>query len=238
MKKLCKLLVLLSMMFLLCACGSSKDGESDDVMSESTVDSTEEQAETSQEQEMQEDPATVPETPTETPEEPIATAAPEKTPQAPSETDSNFVVDVSAIATIEELETHITEHIEGIIASLYSDWEALSQEIDSYEKYCKNQSVVSDFYEKVMDETEQMCIIIYEYSAVYARMILDSDMSDEDKYDCIEGINKFIYDDICELINDEIYEDLLGDMHDYYYGMSGGNNCSSNGAYPQVASRF
>ncbi len=215
MKKRYTILALLSMIFIFCACGSSEAVDSDRVVEENATVSTEVAGEPT---EVPEEPTAVPEETQEVPEEPTKTPKePEKEPQAPSGMSSNFSVDVSDITNIEELETRINEHMESLISALYADWEALSIEIDTYEKYCENPAVVSDFYKNVIDETEQMCIILYEYSAIYARMILDSDMSAEDKYDCIEGINKFIYEDICDLINDDIYEDLLDDMNEYFY---------------------
>ena len=78
------------------------------------------------------------------------------------------------LITLDELEVRIEEHLTSIIDSLSARWKALSAEIDTCEKYCDNTEKVSAFYQTVVTETEQMCIMIYEYRAVYARMILDS----------------------------------------------------------------
>ncbi len=132
-------------------------------------------------------------------------------------TDSLCSVNLEGITTLDELEVRIKEHLDSAINSLASQWETLSAEIDTYEKYCENTEAVSSFYQTVIDETEQMCIMLYEYSAVYARMILDSDMSADDKYDAVDGINDCLYDKACDEINDEIYEGILDDMNDFFY---------------------
>ncbi|MBQ4648518.1 MAG: hypothetical protein IJB76_05090 [Clostridia bacterium] len=121
------------------------------------------------------------------------------------------------ITTLEDLESRIEEQLANSITSLESRWEALSVEIDTYDKYCDNSEKVSEFYQTVIAETEQMCIMLCEYSAAYARMILDSDMSADDKYDAIDGLNDCLYDDACDEIHDEIYEGILDDMNDHFY---------------------
>lgn len=115
------------------------------------------------------------------------------------------------------MEARIEEHLASTIDSLNTRWEDLAAEIDTYEKYVENAERVSGFYQTVIAETEQMCIMLYEYSAAYARMILDSDLPADDKYDAIEGINDCLYEDACDEINDEIYEGLLDNMNDYFY---------------------
>ncbi len=145
----------------------------------------------------------------------VSTNTPDDSIEVP--TDSSFSINLEGIATLDELEVRIEEHLDSSITSLASQWETLSAEIDTYEKYCDNTETVSAFYQTVIDETEQMCIMLYEYSAVYARMILDSDMSADDKYDAVDGINDCLYDNACNEINDEIYEGILDDMNDFFY---------------------
>ena len=81
---------------------------------------------------------------------------------------------------MEELEARIEEHLAAPIASLNTQWEELAAEIDTYEKYVENAERVSAFYQTVIDETDQMRIMLFEYSAAYVRMVLDSDMSADD----------------------------------------------------------
>lgn len=131
--------------------------------------------------------------------------------------DNSYTMDLTGITTLEELETRIEEHLASTIASLNAQWETLAATIDTYQKYVENTEQISSFYQTVIEETDQMCILLYEYTAAYARMVLDSDMSDDDKYDAIEGINDCLYEDACDEINDEIYDGLLGDMNDHFY---------------------
>lgn len=133
-----------------------------------------------------------------------------------TEEGTEFSINVEGIMTTDELETRIDEHLDSLLASLDARKEALFTEIDTYDKYY-NSDTVSVFYETIIDETEKIGIMLCEYSAQYAKMILDSDMSSEDKYDAIDGINDCIYEDACDEINDQIYEDIMDDMYDYFY---------------------
>lgn len=130
---------------------------------------------------------------------------------------TSFGVNLEGVETLDDLEIRIDEQLSASIESLNTRWQTLSTEIDTYEKYCKDSEKVSEFYQTVITDTEQMCIMLYEYSAVYARMILDSDMSNDDKYDAADGINDCLYEDACDVINDEIYEGILEEMNEYFY---------------------
>ena len=192
MKKIVALLLAIVMLLSLVACGTETSQSTDAQPGESaTGPSTE---------------TTGPSSETTTP--PASTDKP---------ADYSYSIDLTGVATLEELEARIEEHLAASIASLNTQWEELAAEIDTYEKYVENAERVSTFYQTVIDETDQMCIMLFEYSAAYARMVLDSDMSDDDKYDAIEGINDCLYEDACDEINDEIYEGLLEDMNDYFY---------------------
>ncbi|WP_026507304.1 DUF6591 domain-containing protein [Butyrivibrio sp. MC2013] len=156
-----------------------------------------------------------------------------------TDTDSSqFVIDLEGISSLDELEDRIEEHLSDCIESLSSRVEKLSAEIDSYDKYCKHSEEISDFYKTIEDDTRQMCIMLREYSAVYARMILDSDMSKEDKYDAIEGISDCIYDDACDEIKDEIYDELMDDMKKYFYDgvLEDGNDSADYSEWVNICS--
>lgn len=197
MKKIIAIFLAVTMLLSLAACGTETPQNSDTQPGTSSTD----------------DPVTDPSTGTTEPSS-DATTPPEVTDKP---ADYSYSIDLTGITTLEELEARIEEHLAATIASLNSQWENLAAEIDTYEKYVENAERVSAFYETVIDETDQMCIMLYEYSAAYARMVLDSDMSADDKYDAIEGINDCLYEDACDEINDEIYEGLLDDMNDYFY---------------------
>lgn len=131
--------------------------------------------------------------------------------------DTSFQIDLTGITTLNELEMRMNKQLEDSIESLDLRWEELKQEVDSYEVYCDNSETVSTFYLTIAEKTKQMCIMLYEYSTAYARMVLDSDLSADDKYNAIGGINDCLYEDACDKIHDEVYESLLNDMNDYFY---------------------
>lgn len=197
MKKITALLLTIAMLLSLAACGTETPQGAETQPGASSTDA----------------PATDPSTGTTEPSS-EATTPPETTDKP---ADYSYTIDLTGVTTLEELETRIEEHLAATIASLNTQWETLAAEIDTYEKYVENTERVSEIYQTVIDETDQMCIMLYEYSAAYARMILDSDMSADDKYDAIDGINDFLYEDACDEINDEIYGGLLDDMNDHFY---------------------
>ena len=197
MKKITAFLLAIVMLLSLVACGTETPQSTETQLGASSTDA----------------PATDPSAGTTEPSSDATT--PPKSTDKPAE--YSYSIDLTGVTTLEELEARIEEHLASTIASLNEQWEALAAEIDTYEKYVENAERVSEFYETVIAETEQMCIMLYEYSAAYARMILDSDMSADDKYDAIDGINDCLYEDACDEINDEIYEGLLDDMNDYFY---------------------
>ena len=131
--------------------------------------------------------------------------------------ESSLALTIEGISSFDELESRIDETLTEAINSLLSQWETLSTETDTYEEYCEKAERVSAFYNTIVSSTDQMCIMLKEYSAVYARMILDSTLSSYDKYNAAEGILDSLYDDACERICDDIYDGLLEDMYDYYY---------------------
>ncbi|MBO5213704.1 MAG: hypothetical protein J6B86_02910 [Clostridia bacterium] len=140
-----------------------------------------------------------------------------KTEFFPTTTQTNNLIDLDKNTSIDELEVLIEEQLSNSIDSLSVQWKNLSVEIDTYQKYIDNPQKVSAFYQTVITETEQMSIMLLEYSAIYARTVLDSDMSAEDKYDAIGGINDCLYDDACDEIKDEVYGGILDDMKDFFY---------------------
>lgn len=203
MKRISTVLIMMSMMFSLTACGGQTEPVSN-VETETNQTVVEvEASETIQEELPKEASATT----QLTTEENAATAL---------ETEMGFAINVEGITTTDELEGRIEEHLATLIASLNSRKEELFTEVDTYEKYRETDSV-SAFYETIIDETNLMSIMLYEYSAYYARMILDADMDNDDKYDAIKGINNCLYEDACDEINDEIYEGIMDGMNDYFY---------------------
>ena len=151
MKKIIALLLTIVMLLSLAACGTE----------------TSQSPETQPGASSAEGPATAPSTETMEPF-PGATTPPESKDK-PAE--YSYSIDLTGVTTLEELEARIEEHLVSTIASLNEQWEALATEIDTYEKYVENAERVSEFYETVIAETEQMCIMLYEYSAAYARMM-------------------------------------------------------------------
>lgn len=208
MKKRGLLLILLVMLLSISACGETQKIVGNDIEVEETKASTEVSEPQQSEQ------ATVEEEQSASTEQQVM---PTEESNQPDEVISSFSIDIEGVSTIDELEIRIEEHLDGLLESLGSRWKTLAAETDTYDKYCDNATKVSDFYQTIADETNQMCIMLFDYSAVYARMILDADMSNEEKYEAIDGINDCLYKDACDKIHDEVYKGILDKMNDYYY---------------------
>ena len=153
------------------------------------------------------------------PADAVKTTEDQHTEDTPADDTSEFTfsINVDDFSTFDELEDHVEEDVENAVSALSEEWEALADEIDSYEAYRDNTERISEFYAKIISETEQTCVSLKEYAAIYARMILDSDMSSEKMYKAIDGIHDAIYDDACDEIHDEIYDGLIDEMHDHLY---------------------
>ena len=130
---------------------------------------------------------------------------------------SMLSADVSSVGSIEEIESNVEKDVENTINSLNTEWQTLSAKITSYDDYVKNADEVEAFYEKINDDTKQLCDRLQTYTVKYAEMILSSDMSNDDKYDAFDDLSDCIYDKATDDINDGIYEGLLEDMQDALY---------------------
>lgn len=206
MKKIIAFFLAVTMLLSLIACGTEIPKNSDTQLPTSSTTLS-----------MSTTPTTAPTAPSTTVLPPPPTTAPSSPESTDKPVDYSYTIDLTGVTSLEDLEVRIEEHLASTIASLNSQWETLAEEIDTYVKYVEDTERVFAFYQTVIDETEKMCIMLYEYTAAYSRMILDSDMSAADKYKAIDGINDCLYDDACDEIHDEIYEGLLDDMKDYYY---------------------
>ena len=205
MKRISTVLVTMSMMVWLAACAGQTEPVSSLETETNQIAVEDEVSERTQEELSKET------------EEATIQLVTDETEEIIPEKETGFAINVEGITTTDELEVRIEDHLDALIASLIAREEKLFTEVDTYEKYNETDSV-SVFYETLIDETNQMSIMLYEYSACYARLILDADMDNDDKYDAIKGIHDCLYEDACDEIHDEIYEGIMDDMKDYFYG--------------------
>ncbi|MCI7767841.1 MAG: septation ring formation regulator EzrA [Oscillospiraceae bacterium] len=118
---------------------------------------------------------------------------------------------------IEELNLIVEQDIADTIDALSSDYEQLTKEIDTYEKYLNNIDAIELFYSKAETVNEELCIKMYEYSLSYAELIVNSDRSFDDKYNDFEQMYDAVYEDGGDDIYDGIYDGILDDMYDDFY---------------------
>ena len=116
-----------------------------------------------------------------------------------------------------DLDDIVIKDVEDTVAALNAEYEGLKAEIDTYSKYLSNTDKMEAFYAKIQDTNYSLCVRMYEYSLDYAESIVNSDMSNDDKYDELEELYDNIYDDAGNEIYDSIYDGILEDMYDDFY---------------------
>ena len=123
----------------------------------------------------------------------------------------------ASVSSVEEIEELVPQGIEGTLSALNTEFETLTSEIDTYQKYVDNQESVEAFYDKVLATSESLCASMCVFSVDMANVILASEMDKNDMYDALEAIYDCIYDDASDDIYDGIYDGLLDDMYDAFY---------------------
>lgn len=111
----------------------------------------------------------------------------------------------------------VIKDVEDTVAALSTEYEALKAEINTYAKYLGSTDKMESFYAKIQDTNYSLCVRMYEYSLDYAENIVNSDMSNDEKYDELEELYDSIYDDAGNEIYDGIYDGILEDMYDDFY---------------------
>lgn len=124
---------------------------------------------------------------------------------------------VTKSESIEELNKSVSKDVTDTIAALDSEFKTISADINTYDKYKSNKEKVNEFYTKIQNDINLLCIRLREYSVTYAEMIISSDKSFDDKYDDFDDLYDNIYEDAREEIYDEIYDDMFDDLYDTFY---------------------
>ena len=100
---------------------------------------------------------------------------------------------------------------------MWNEWETMAADIDTFDEYKENVDSIEAFHTHIEESASQILVMICDYGAAYAGMIIQSDSSPKDMYNDFEDFKDCLYEDACKIVKDEIYEDLLGEMKDYYY---------------------
>lgn len=118
---------------------------------------------------------------------------------------------------VKELDKIVSADVEDTIAGLFGEYERLVADIDTYDQYLKNASLIDVYYTQITEETKALCIRMRDYSIDYAEKVMSMDVTNDDKYKELEELYDCIYDDVGEDIYDEIYDGILDDMYDNFY---------------------
>ncbi len=118
---------------------------------------------------------------------------------------------------LDELATIVSKDVEDTVSELSKEYEQLKADVDTFDKYLANTDKVENFYTKVYETHNALCIRMCEYSLQYAETIVGSEKPNDEKYDELEELYDSIYDDAGDDIYDEIYDGILDDMYEDFY---------------------
>lgn len=121
------------------------------------------------------------------------------------------------VNSAEELEELVDKDVTGVVSTLEAEYIKLTEEITTYDQYLEKSDKVEAFYSKVNEETEKLCIRLREYSINYAELVVNSNMTNDEKEDVVEDIYDCIYEKAGDAVYDGIYDGVLKDMYDYFY---------------------
>ena len=209
-KRILSAILILTLLFTLTACGdttvTSPEISSSNAITEAASSST----------------STKEPTPTQLP---MATEAPTSTPtptdiptQLPIKEEPSPIPEVSTpTLSVDSLEAIAESKVTATIEELVSNWDQLTADIDTYEKYIDNIETVKNFYLTIEDKTLALCINLMELSADYADDIINSGKDRKEMRKESEVIYDAVYNDALDELYDEIYNDLLKNMYDYFY---------------------
>lgn len=119
--------------------------------------------------------------------------------------------------SLEDIESATIKDAEDTVSELTNQFEKLKDDVSTYETYTANPEKIESFYSDIVRSTEILCIKLRERSANYAELVLSSNANFDEKYDELEGIYDYIYEDASEIIYDDIYNGILDDMYDSFY---------------------
>lgn len=122
-----------------------------------------------------------------------------------------------SIDSAEALSEVAEADIEDTISKLQEEYEELKIEVDTFDKYVNCDGKVEEFYLKILEEEQLLCIRLREYCVQCSDLILSSNTSFDEKYDEFEILYDVIYEDAGDEIYDEIYDGILDDMYDDFY---------------------
>lgn len=136
---------------------------------------------------------------------------------AVSSSKSAAVSSIAKADTIEKLNELVAKDVSDTVEALNTEFEKLSAEVDTYDKFKSGTGKVESFYDKVRSDTQLLCIRLREYSAAYADLILASDKDFDEKNDDFDELYDSVYDDARDDVYDGIYDDIFDDMYDLFY---------------------
>lgn len=119
----------------------------------------------------------------------------------------------------DELLTVSEAHVAEYMAELNEEWADLSSKIDTFDKYKSNLEEVEEFYAHIEAVSDQTRLMLTRYEVAYARLILESDLSSEDKRQCMDDMMTYVSNGEgrgMEEIKNKYY-DLLDEIKDYFY---------------------
>lgn len=118
---------------------------------------------------------------------------------------------------MDELEAIMSEGMEKLSKEVEKEYSKLKSELNSYDAYVKNIGDMEAFYEGIAVVHKEYCIEMRKLALAYGEHIIESDCSQEDKYEELDAIYDYIYDDGGDDLYDLVYDDLFDELYDDFY---------------------
>ncbi len=134
------------------------------------------------------------------------------------ESKDNATDNTGSATGLDELKGLVSKDIEDTFTALTAEYETLVTEIDTFNN--ENTNKIETYYAQILADTKALCIRICEYSVDYAKMILSSDRSNDDKYDDLDGLHDYIRFDVDVEIREGMGSfGIVNDIKDFYGGI-------------------
>ncbi len=105
--------------------------------------------------------------------------------------------------------------VENTISVLAEEWADLLSQTTTFDTFVARDDDVEEFYEKIVDTVENLCVRQQQYAVDFATSIMNSDS--DTKYRDLRYIYSCLYGRSRRYIYRNVYNGILKDMHKYYY---------------------
>ena len=116
---------------------------------------------------------------------------------------------------VDGVDEAVMADLESTLEALENEWKEISTEVDTFEKYVADPDRIEEFYDKIVETVEALCLRQRQFAIEYANVILQSDS--QTKYRDLMYLHSSLYGDSRREILGATYNGILKKIHQYYY---------------------